>query len=148
MSDALKTLTTGLDSDLRKKIQVRVDALMREIKYLKENDDTRLSELEIKGWNSERLEIICVLNAFYQLILGPLASSAREKTGVLGEEIPILYGELLRFDTDRNRKIRSAHQAFTEIISGLPGQLNLLTASHASDVVFALNKALTQYDNN
>lgn len=145
MSEALKSLTAELDRDLKNQIQMRVEALMRGIKYLQETDDKRLLEIKQFGWSLERLEIICILNAFYQIVLGPLASSARERTGALGEEIPILYGELIRFDADRNRGIRAVHKAFSDIILGLPGQLNLITASHADDIVFLLNKALTQH---
>lgn len=127
---------------------MRVEALMRGLKYLQENDDKRLSEIKQFGWSLERLEIICILNAFYQIVLGPLASSARERKGVLGEETPIIYGELIRFDAERNRGIRAVHKAFSEIILGLPGQLNLITANHADDLVYILNKALTQHGDN
>lgn len=147
MSETLKILTSGLDRDLRGKILARVDALMRGVKYMQETNNELISKLERQGWNLNRLETICALNAFYQIVLGPLSSSARERTGALGEDIPILYGELIRFDTARSRKIRAAHMAFTEIIAGLPGQTSLITASHADDLVYLLNKALAENEN-
>jgi hypothetical protein len=115
---------------------------MREIKYLHEAKNEFLQEIQQEGWNNDRLEVICELNAFYQVIIGPLASSARERTGVLGEEIPILYGELLRFDAKRSRRIRSLHQAFMDATSDLPAHIELLTANHAYDMITSLRMAL------
>jgi len=148
LSDILKLLTSELDRDLRNQIKRRVDALERGIKYMQETNNERLAALQRQGWSIDRIEVICALNAFYQSVLGPLASSARERVGVLGEEIPILYGDLIRFDADRNSKIRSAHKAFADIISGLPGGLQLITANHASDIVYSLDKALNENGGN
>lgn len=142
MSTVLKTLTTGLDSDFISKIQSRVDALMREVKYLNESRNDLLSEIQQAGWSNDRLEVICELNAFYQMVIGPLASSARERTGSLGEDIPILYGDKIRFDTVRNRKMRALHRAFMEAISDLPAPSDLLSANQAYDLIKILRMTL------
>lgn len=142
MSTVLRTLTANLNSETSAKVQKRVDALMREVKYLNETQNELLLGIQQEGWTNERLEIICELNAFYQIVIGPLASSARERTGVLGEQIPILYGEMLRFDAIRSRKMRSLHKAFMEATSDLPAHIDLMTANQAYDLVKSLRMTL------
>ena len=142
MSTVLRTLTAGLNSDFISKIQSRVDALMREVKYLNESRNILLSEIQQAGWSNDRLEVICELNAFYQMVIGPLASSARERTGALGENIPIIYGDKIRFDSDRSRKMRSLHRAFMEAISDLPANGDLMTANQAYDLIKTLQATL------
>lgn len=142
MSTVLRTLTAGLNSDFISKIQSRVDALMREVKYLNESQSELLLEIQQAGWSNDRLEVICELNAFYQMVIGPLASSARERTGALGENIPILYGDKIRFDSNRNRKMRSLHRAFMEAISDLPATSDLMSANQAFDLIKTLRTTL------
>ncbi|MEI8356785.1 MAG: hypothetical protein WCG31_11970 [Deltaproteobacteria bacterium] len=142
MSTVLRTLTAGLNSDFISKIQSRVDALMRDVRYLNESRNELLLEIQQAGWSNDRLEVICELNAFYQMVIGPLASSARERTGALGENIPILYGDKIRFDSNRNRKMRSLHRAFMEAISDLPATSDLMSANQAYDLIKTLRTKL------
>ena len=90
---------------------------------LTRNLDRVLSEIQNRqllivregGWTQEQLEVLCVLcvlNSFYQIVLGPLASSAREHTGQLGSEIPVLHGSML-FDAQRARDISSGRRHFS-----------------------------------
>lgn len=115
---------------------------MREVKYLNESKNEILLELQQAGWSNNRLEVICELNAFYQMVIGPLASSARERTGALGENIPILYGDKICFNSDRNKKMRSLHRAFMEAISDLPATSDLMSANKAYDLIKTLQAAL------
>ena len=88
-------LVKNLDRELRTQIVRRGESMLREKRFLQEREDRSLSFVKNLGWTDERLEALCGLNSFYQLVLGPLASSARERFGILGREIPILYGETL-----------------------------------------------------
>lgn len=142
MSTVLRTLTAGMNSDFVSKIQSRVDALMREVKYLNESRSDLFTDIQQAGWSNDRLEVICELNAFYQMVIGPLASSARERTGALGENIPILYGEKIRFDSDRSRKMRSLYRAFMEATSDIPATSELMAANQAYDLINTLRTAL------
>jgi len=58
--------------------------MLRELRFLKARQDRFLAVIQSAGWTDERLEVLCGLNFFYQLVLGPLASSARERFGILG----------------------------------------------------------------
>lgn len=134
-------LVNDLDRDLRTQIVARREAMLREKRFLEEREDPSLSSVKAIGWTDERFEALCGLNSFYQLVLGPLASSARERMGLLGRDIPILYGETLRFDAERAARLRSAHADFFETIADLPDAVGLLTAPHFSDLVFRLARA-------
>jgi len=146
MPTVLRSLTKDLDREMRVAVNTRVTAIEREFNYLRETQNARYTAVAREGWGGNRLSAIAALNAFYQLVIGPLASSARERTGVLGDEIPILYGELIRFDGPHARQIRAAYRAFLTSLSDLPVALDLLTANRAEDIVFRLYTALNSAD--
>lgn len=135
-------LVKNLDRELRSQIVRRREAMLREKTFLEERGDTRLLFVRDLGWTDERLEVLCGLNSFYQLVLGPLASSARERFGILGREVPILYGESLRFDEERGSRLRSAHMAFFAAFADLPDAAGLLAAPHFGDLLFRLARHL------
>lgn len=135
-------LVKNLDRELRTQIVRRSESMLREKRFLQEREDRSLSFVKNLGWTDERLEVLCGLNSFYQLVLGPLASSARERFGILGREIPILYGETLRFDAERGSRLRRAHTAFFETIADVPDAQGVVTAPHFSDLLFRLARHL------
>lgn len=141
--DPITSILVGkLDTELRKQVLDRRETMLRELRFLKLRQDRSLQVVQRGGWTDQRLEVLCGLNAFYQLVLGPLASSARERSGILGREVPILYGDTLRFDRERASKLRSAHSAFFFALSDVPGARNMVTAPHFSDLVFRLELLL------
>lgn len=101
MNPVLSILSKRLDYSTREDLQKRFEALMRGIKF--EADRQSLYWLKVinRGWNYERLEILCCLNVFYQIILGPLASSSRggNQFGLITEH-PISYGRKLKIDSE------------------------------------------------
>ena len=121
--------------------------MLRELRFLEERQDRRLLTAHRYKWTNSRLEVLCGLNAFYQLVLGPLTSSARDRYGVLGQDVPILYGETLRFDSSRSSKIREAHQTFFAALEDVPVARQLLTAPHFDDLLFRLVRTFEEFDN-
>lgn len=99
-------LTSRFDKELRIAVLNRRENMLRELRYLEERRDQRLDVARQQQWTKERFEALCGLNSFYQLVLGPLASSSRERFGTLGREVPILYGETLRFDSNRRGPLK------------------------------------------
>ena len=83
-----------LEYDLKMLIEKRVSAFIRQLEYIKTQDNQYLIRLYSNNWNDEMLKVVFVFNSFYQLVLGPLSSSARNSTVYeLGAEIPIAYGK-------------------------------------------------------
>lgn len=131
-------LVSKLDRDLRFQVLSRRENMLRELRFLEERRDPRLLTAHQHQWTNERLEVLCGLNAFYQLVLGPLASSARDRFGFLGRDIPILYGETVRFDSKRSSTIQAAHSAFMSALDVVPVATDMLTAPHFDDLLFRL----------
>ena len=113
-----KQLSEYLEYELRQLIDKRVSAFKRQLEYIKAKDNTHLIKLYSNNWNDEMLKVVFVLNSFYQLVLGPLDSSARSSTlNGLGSEIPITYGASIKFNASRSHKINKAVESFNNIIA-------------------------------
>jgi hypothetical protein len=148
MNRILIILSEGQDPKIKRLMYRRVSALMANVRYMKETRSEQLMFIEEQGWHLEHFEIIFALSAFYLLVLGPLMSSARGRSGTVWHDLPILYGKDLVFDNERAKQIRSAHQSFSRIAERIPGGLETLTGNQASDIVFRLYRAMNRdFDN-
>ena len=129
------TLTKGLEPPIRIAINRRIEAMTRQIAYLDETKNRRLARLHRRGWTNDRLYILCALNSFYQIVIGPLASSARHEGKIgLGERIPIDYGDQITFDAERARLMRGLHAAFLGLVAKTRLPTGFLHANHADDL--------------
>jgi len=143
MSDAVTgPLTERLDADLRRQIRARRDGMVRELRFLSDKRDPMLTRVRQHGWSNERLSILCGLNSFYLFVMGPLASSASDRSSVIGRDMVIQYGESLRFDAHRGARIRSAHASFMQSLEDVPDAHGVLTAARFGDLLFRLHRAL------
>lgn len=143
MSGVLNTLISDLDGDLQRQVRSRVDAMRRHLAFMAVSDNRDYHVVLRAGWTGERMEILCELNSFYQVILGPLASSARSGQGqVLGKEIPIQYGEALRFDAERAELVRRAMASFMWRVRRLGLTSRMLTAARADDLIRAVRAVI------
>lgn len=142
--EAIKSvLTEKLDLDLRRLVHRRVEAMEREARYLDETADSYLRVVMNSGWTLERLSVLCVLNSFYQFVLGPLASSSHSGNQAMDSGVVIRHGSI-RFDANRSRNLRAAYKAFVSSIDGVPDARSLLTAPHFRDLVFKLARAIEE----
>ncbi len=66
MDPVTPVLIGELDPDLRLQILRRKEAMLRELRYLRESENAELILLVGRGWSMDRLEVICGLNSFYQ----------------------------------------------------------------------------------
>lgn len=139
MNEILRVLTQQMESTLKQAIQMRVDILMSSIKYEREQKSTLFIKAKENGWNLKKIEIICCLNAFYQIVLGPLASSSRPEVGAgLLTEHPISYGTKMKFTLDDSIAISECHDSFSYITKHHGIDFWCLQASHAQDILYRL----------
>lgn len=132
-----------LEYDLRLLIEKRVSAFNSQLEYIKTQNNTHLTKLYSVRWNDEMLRVVFVLNSFYQLVLGPLASSARISSPCgLGREVPIIYGSSISFNTSRNRKINKAVEIFDAIIREAYIDHHVMGLNSANDIIYKLSKDL------
>lgn len=142
MNETLKILTDGQDPAIRRHMINRVKSMVSNLEYLRENKSEKYLAIAKRGWTTRRLEVIFSLNAFYLLVLGPLASSARGRSHSMWKGTPIIYGESIIFDNDRASAIRRAQQSFSAIAEKIPGGLETISANQASDIIFKLWKSI------
>jgi hypothetical protein len=139
MSAVLESLLSGIDYDLQTQVRYRVSAMQRHLNYLFETDGPVAVGLPRQVWTYERLEIFCELNAFYQVILGPLASSARASANQpLGNDIPIRYGGAITFDAERAGRVKGTVADFMRRMRKLGVPQAALTAARADDLLRAI----------
>jgi len=139
MNEILKVLTQQMENSLKQAIQRRVDILMSSMKYEAERQGTFFIKALEHGWNLKRIEIICCLNAFYQIVLGPLASSSRPEVGAgLLTDHPISYGPKIKFTLDDSIEISDCHNSFSYIMKYHGIDFWCLQASHAQDILYRL----------
>ena len=142
MNRTLAILADGQDPAIKRQMIRRVAALMSNARYLRESRSEHMVAVARQGWSMQRLETVFALSAFYLLVLGPLASSARGRGETMWRGVPIHYGDLIVFDDDRARKIRAVQASFSAIAARIPGGLETVSANQAADVIFRLHRAL------
>lgn len=139
----LDILIQYLEWEVRKQALNRYTAFERQLTYMKEQNDHRSSDIYKKGWNENKLKSIFAFNSFYQIVLGPLSSSALRvsKTGI-GGKIPLTYGNSIRFDNDRNNEINQTYDDFMSIMHKSGINVWLLNLSSVNDIVYNIHKDL------
>lgn len=112
----LNTLTNNLEGDTRRQIFRRYDAFIRQLEYLKSQNDQKIIILREDGWSDNKFKVIFALNSFYQEVIGPLSSSAQsDRATGLGSQIPIVYGSMVKFTSSRSNKIQEAYNDFIQL---------------------------------
>jgi hypothetical protein len=141
MSAVLDNLIRGLDGDVQRQIRSRVDSMHRHLAFLFSSEAQLATLVRRSTWTFERLEILCELNSFYQIVLGPLASSARASQGqVLSNDVPIQFGDTILFDAARADRVNRAMADFMRRVRNLGIPQDVLTAAKADDLVRALGR--------
>ena len=64
-------LIENIDRELRSQINGRHQSMLREMRFLKEREDSSLLAAMELGWTERRLEVLCGLNAFTNWCWGP-----------------------------------------------------------------------------
>lgn len=141
MNRTLAILADGQDPAIKRQMIRRVATLMSNARYLRETRAEYLAAVARQGWSMQRLETVFALSAFYLLVLGPLASSARGRGETMWRGVPIQYGDLIVFDDERARKVRAAQASFSAIAARVPGGLETVSANQAADIIFRLHRA-------
>ena len=139
MNNIVKILTNGMDTKVIQAIQRRIDALMRGIRFEKQRDSSHYDRVRKLGWNLKKLEVICSLNAFYQIVIGPLASTTKKDvgSGLLTDHF-IKYGNQLKLSSKEIERIGECHEEFKEIAYYHGVDIYCLQANHAQDILYRL----------
>ncbi len=147
MHRVLKTLSARLDAETRASIVSRVDGLMRGVRYEAERQTRHYQDAAAAGWTIDRIEIICCLNVFYQIVLGPLAAATRNDLRVgLVRDIPINYGAKVRVTNADAALIRECHNQFNLMMQRLGIDFWCLQSAHSQDLLYKLAQPRPDHD--
>lgn len=139
MHELLAILSAGLDAETRTTLSKRAEGLMRGIRYEAEIQSSVYRAALDAGWSLGRLDAICTLNAFYQIVLGPLAAASRPDLRVgLIRDIPVAYGTKVRITETTAYQLRECHEIFIAIVQHLGVDLWCLQSARANDLLYAL----------
>lgn len=134
---ACKPILEKLDSKVRQGVNQRVDAMVRELDFLGQRGDRDLALLRSVGWEDDHLHVIFLLNSFYQRVLGPEKSAAREGPKGLGAAIPVHHGSTV-FDRRSAQQVRAAELNFNTMNLKLSVNVHWLYANTCRDLVYAM----------
>lgn len=145
MPTVAQALTRGMDSQVRGLIERRVKFMLGQLAYLKEKQNEDLKNAAKAGWTIRKLEVVCWLNSFFQIVVSPLASSATPSSQLdLGGAVPIHYGELIVFDSNRRTETNRMERAFYAVCSASGIESYMLSAHHANDLVYLISKRISE----
>lgn len=134
---ACKPILDKLDKKVRQGVGKRVDAMVRELEFLGQREDRRLAILRSVGWEDDHLHVIFLLNSFYQRVLGPEKSAAREGPKGLGASIPVHHGSTV-FDRRSAQQVRAAELSFNDMNQKLNVNVHWLYANTCGDLLYAM----------
>jgi hypothetical protein len=147
MHRILRALTSELDHDTRATILTRVDNLMRGVRYEAARNTQVYRDAKNARWTVDRVEVICCLNAFYQVVLGPLAAATRSDLQVgLVRDIPIQYGDKIRVTNTDAASIRQCHAQFMMMTQQLRIDFWCLQSAHSKDLLYRLAHPNTNHE--
>lgn len=145
MHFVLNLLVGKMEREVKNQCERRYEALVRQYNYLVEKQNEHLMFTYSNGWFSERYKALFAFNSFYQIVLGPLASSSRGVSEIgIGSTIPIIYGSVIKFYEARNRKINKAYIDFNVLIYESGMDEWWLNLNQASDIVFQIAKKIKE----
>ena len=145
MKQLLDTLTKKMEWDVKDQVYRRYNALVRQYEYLVERQNEHLLFTFQNGWFGDKYKSLFALNSFYQIVIGPLASSTRGVSEIgVGSSIPIAYGKSVRFDEQRNSVINKTYMDYISLVNGLGFQEWWLNVNQASDAVYQIAKSIRE----
>ncbi len=71
-----RVLQAGLDYPTRQVFEGRTRKMLRDVEFLVQRKRENTLIVIREGWTPDAIKAVCVLSVFYQVVLGPIASSA------------------------------------------------------------------------
>jgi|JI10StandDraft_1071094.scaffolds.fasta_scaffold26820_3 hypothetical protein len=146
METVRKILADSLPADIREKFFIRCEHLVSQLNYFDEKGDERLRHVRRAGWTIKKLRVVLVLNAFYQIVLAPLASSARPTDDSFVSRVDVVYGSSFVFDAEWRTAINRTYNVFTEMVGRLGITERFLTQQRTEDILYQISRTVEDHD--
>lgn len=139
MTKILELLGRPLKHDTRRRVFDRAEVLMRGVEFLDQTQSEHIRSVRSRGWTTSHLAVVCELVAFYQVVVGPLASAARRSgASGLGSSTVIQYGSEMRFDREYARDAHAMEVDFHRLAERAGVQRWWLVANGADELVYRI----------
>src|ERR1043166_3341479 len=90
----LDTLLTNVHYAVRRLVMQRFEAMERELGFRWQQSDGDAVFLRGIGYAAEHLRVLCALNSFYQIVIGPLSAASRKWRAADFDTLTIRHGQL------------------------------------------------------
>lgn len=131
----LRLLLQPMNPVARQAVSRRFDAMNRELTFLAKRESEDLQFITERGWSSDKLQVLFVLNSTYQLVIAPQEAACRTSPEVFGQGAVILHGSFA-IDAAFKQRTRSAVEDFFNLCSAAGMRSELLTAATCRDIVY------------
>jgi len=136
-----------MEWEIREQCNRRYDMLVSHYNYLLEQENQFLLFTLKNGWFNEKYNVLFSLNSFYQIVIGPLVSSGRISNTIgLGSEIPIVYGNSIKFDSYHCYQTQKIYREYILSIHKIDSSFKewWLSLNKTDDIVFYVYKSIKE----
>lgn len=136
-----------MEWEIREQCNRRYDNLVSHYNFLLKQEDQRLLFTLKNGWFNEKYNVLFSLNSFYQIVVGPLISSGRISNTIgLGSEIPIVYGNSIKFDENHCYQAQKIYKEYILSIRKIDSSFKerWLSLNKTDDIVFYVYKSIEE----
>ena len=133
----LDTLLSRAHYAVRRLVMQRFEAMQRELGFRWEQSDRDAVYLRAIGYTAEHLRVLCALNSFYQVVVGPLAAASRKWRASDFDSLTIRHGQLAVGPVEAGH-LREMVSRFERIFGEIDMPWRFGAANTTGDLIFVL----------
>lgn len=133
----LDALLAGVHYAVRRLVMQRFEAMERELGFRWERSDGDAVFLRRLGYTAEHLRVLCALNSFYQIVIGPLSAASRKWRVADFETLTIRHGDLAVGPVEAVQ-LREMVSRFERIFAEIDMPARFGAANTTGDLIFVL----------
>lgn len=133
----LEALLVGVHYAVRRLVMQRFEAMARELGFRWEQSDGDAVFLRRLGYSSEHLRVLCALNSFYQIVIGPLSAASRRWRTTDFELLTIRHGKLAVGPLEA-AQLREMVTRYERIFNEIDMPLRFGAANTTGDLIFVV----------
>ncbi|HEX6096231.1 MAG TPA: hypothetical protein VF432_07910 [Thermoanaerobaculia bacterium] len=133
----LDALLAGVHYAVRRLVMQRFAAMERELGFRWEQTDGDAVFLRRLGYSYEHLRVLCALNSFYQVVIGPLSAASRKWRTTDFDMLTIRHGQLALGPLEA-AQLREMVTRFERIFGEIEMPFRFGAANTTGDLIFVL----------
>lgn len=133
----LDVLLTGIQYAVRRLVMQRFEAMERELGFRWQQSEGDAVFLRRLGYTAEHLRVLCALNSFYQIVIGPLSAASRKWRASDFDLLTIRHGQLAVGPVEA-AQLRDMVTRFERIFGEVEMPVRFGAANTTGDLIFVL----------